>query len=257
MNAQVKPPVTQADAERRARVDLAACHRLAVMYGYHEGIDNHLTLLVPGFEDRFFLAPFGLHWSEVKASDFLVVDLHGKILSGRGPVEDTAFFIHAPIHGSSRKIQCVLHTHMSYATALSLLEDPTLAMCSQNAIGFFGEVSYDCDYNGFALDRAEGERMCAALGDKSVLVLRNHGIVTTGRTVAEAFNSLYFFERAAQTQILAMSTGRPLRIVPQPVVAHMCEQFKASADVDGVSRIDLHFEAMKRVLDRREPDYAS
>ena len=99
--------------------------------------------------------------------------------------------------------------------------------------------------------------MCRALGDKSVLVLRNHGILTTGRSVAEAFNSLYFFERAAQTQILAMSTGRPLRIVPQPVVEHMCEQLKASAEVGGASRIDLHFEAMKRVLDRREPDYAS
>jgi len=257
MNAQMKPPVSKADAERRARVDLAACHRLAVMYGYHEGIDNHLTLLVPGYEDRFFLAPFGLHWSEIKASDFLIVDLYGNVLSGRGPVEDTAFFIHAPIHGSARHIQCVLHTHMPYATALSLLENPTLEMCSQNAIGFYGEISYDCDYNGFALDRAEGERMCAALGHKSVLVLRNHGIITTGRSVAEAFNSLYFFERAAQTQILAMSTGRPLRIVPQPVVDHMCEQFKASADVGGASRIDLHFEAMKRVLDRREPDYAS
>jgi ribulose-5-phosphate 4-epimerase/fuculose-1-phosphate aldolase len=257
MNAQVKPPVVQADSERAARVDLAACHRLAVMYGYHEGIDNHLTLLVPGYDDRFFLAPFGLHWSEVKASDFLIVDLEGNVLSGRGPVEDTAFFIHAPIHGCARRIRCVLHTHMPYATALSMLEDPTLEMASQNAIGFHGEVSYDCDYNGFALDRAEGERMTRALGDKSVLMLRNHGVLTTGRSVADAFNSLYFFERAAQTQVLAMSTGRPLRIVPRPVVDHMCEQFKVSADVGGASRIDLHFEALKRVLDRREPDYAS
>ena len=99
--------------------------------------------------------------------------------------------------------------------------------------------------------------MQASLGQASHLVLRNHGVLTTGRTVADAFNSLYFFERAAQTQVLAMSTGRPLRVVPRPVVDHMCEQFKVSADVGGASRIDLHFDALKRVLDRREPDYAS
>ena len=256
MNAQVKPPLAQADAERQARIDLAACHRLAVMYGYHEGIDNHLTLLVPGYDDRFLLAPFGLHWSEVRASDFLVVDLHGHVLSGRGPVEDTAFYIHAPIHGVERHIRCVLHTHMPYATALSMLEDPTLEMSSQNAIGFHGQVAY-CDYNGFALDRGEGERMARALGEKSVLVLRNHGVVTTGRSVAEAFNSLYFFERAAQTQVLAMSTGCPLKIVEQAVIDRLCVQFKESEKVGDVTRTDLHFDALKRLLDRREPDYAT
>lgn len=257
MNALVKSPSNQADAERQARIDLAASHRLAVMYGYHEGIDNHFTLLVPGYDDRFFLAPFGLHWSEIKASDFLVVDFHGNVLSGRGPVEDTAFFIHAPMHASARQIRCVLHTHMPYGTALSMLEDPTLLMASQNAIGFHGQIAYDCDYNGFALDRSEGERMTRALGDKSVLVLRNHGVVTTGRTVAEAFNSLYFFERAAETQVLALSTGKPIRVVPPSVVDYTYKQFIAAEAVGGSSRTDLHFEALKRVLDRREPDYAS
>ncbi len=144
-------------AERRARVDLAAAHRLAVHYGSHEGIDNHFTLLLPGHADRFLLAPFGLHWSEVRASDFLVVDFAGNVLAGKGPVEDTAFHIHAPLHAARPDVQCVLHTHMPYATALSMLEDPALLMASQNAIGFDGLVAL-CDYAGFALDSSEGAR---------------------------------------------------------------------------------------------------
>lgn len=245
-----------AAARRQARVDLAACHRLAVMYGFHEAIDNHFTLMVPGYDDRFFLAPHGLHWSEVRASHFLVVDFTGNVLEGEGPVEDTAFFIHAPIHAGPRGIRCVFHTHMPHATALSMLDDPVLQMASQNAVGFHREVAYDCDYNGFALDRTEGERLAACLGDCSVLLLRNHGVLTTGLSVAEAFNSLYFFERAAQTQLLAQASGKPLRILPREVVERTRAQFDLAEHVDGMSRIDLHFAALKRILDRREPDYA-
>jgi len=241
--------------EWQARIDLAASHRLAVHFGYNEGIDNHFTLLVPGYTDRFFLAPFGLHWSEIRASDFLVVDFAGNKLMGEGPVEDTAFHIHAPLHAARPDARCVMHTHMPYATALSLLEEPELLMASQNAIGFAGLVA-QCEYAGFALDSGEGRRMAAALGQKTVLLLRNHGVVTTGRSVAEAFNTLYFFERAAMVQILAQSTGQPLRVVPEPVLSRTVEQYTTSAEVEGLDRIELHFAALKRMLDRREPDYA-
>ena len=242
-------------AERQARIDLAAAHRLAVHYGYHEGIDNHFTLLLPGYADRFLLAPFGLHWSEVRASDFLVVDFAGNVLAGAGPVEDTAFHIHAPLHAARPDVQCVLHTHMPYATALSMLEDPTLLMASQNAIGFDGLVAL-CDYAGFALDSSEGARMARALANKMVLLLRNHGIVATGTSVADAFNTLYFFERAAMTQILAQSSGHAVHTVPEPVLRRTVEQYTTSANVEGLDRIELHFAALKRMLDRREPDYA-
>jgi ribulose-5-phosphate 4-epimerase/fuculose-1-phosphate aldolase len=242
-------------AEWQARVDLAAAHRLAVHFGYNEGIDNHFTLLVPGHTDRFLLAPFGLHWSEIRASDFLVVDFAGSKLAGEGPVEDTAFHIHAPLHAARPDLRCVMHTHMPYATALSLLEQPELLMASQNAIGFAGLVAL-CDYAGFALDSGEGRRMAAALGEKAVLLLRGHGVVTTGKSVAEAFNTLYFFERAAMVQILAQSTGHRLRVVPEPVLGRTVEQYTASAEVEGLDRIELHFAALKRMLDRREPDYA-
>jgi ribulose-5-phosphate 4-epimerase/fuculose-1-phosphate aldolase len=257
MNARVDAQTFGNAAEHAARVDLAACHRLAVHFGYHEGIDNHLTLLVPGYDDRFLLAPFGLHWSEVRASDFLVVGLDGRVISGAGPVEDTAFCIHAPIHAGARRIDCVLHTHMPYATALSMLENPTLEMANQSALGFHRQVAYDPDYNGLALDRNEGERMAAVLGDRSVLLLANHGVLTVGRSVAEAFNNLYFFERAAQAQVLALSTGRALRMVPAAVVERTAAQFAASTAVAGLDRIDLHFSALKRMLDRSQPDYAT
>lgn len=242
-------------AERQARIDLAAAHRLAVHFGFHEGIDNHLTLLVPGHADRFLLAPFGLHWSEVRARDFLVVDFAGQILRGEGPVEDTAFHIHAPLHAARPDVACVLHTHMPYATALSMLEAPALLMASQNAIGFNGLVAL-CDYEGLALDIGEGARMARALGSKTVLLLRNHGVVATGTSVADAFNTLYFFERAAMTQILAQSSGLTLRTVPDDVLHRTTEQYTASSEVAGLDRIELHFAALKRMLDRREPDYA-
>jgi len=257
MNATLKSVSPHPEAERQARIDLAACHRVAVRFNLHEGIDNHLTLLVPGYRDRFYLAPFGLHWSEVRARDFLVVDFAGQVLSGTGPVEDTALFIHLPVHRLVGHAGCVLHTHMPYATALCMLENPRLEMAIQSAIGFHGEIAYDLNYNGLAFDAAEGERLARALGDQSVLMMANHGVLVVGKTVAQAFERLYFLERACQAQVLALSTGRALRLVPERVLQATLAQFKAGTKVAGLERTELHFAALKRLLDRHEPDYAS
>jgi ribulose-5-phosphate 4-epimerase/fuculose-1-phosphate aldolase len=257
MNASLKPVQTSADAERAARVDLAACYRLADRFGLNEGIDNHLTLLVPGYSDRFLLAPFGMHWSEVKASDFLVVDFSGRVLSGQGSVEDTALYIHQPVHRLSPQGRCVLHTHMPYATALCMLENPRLEMAVQSALGFYNDVAYDPNYNGLAFDVSEGERLARSLGDKSVLMMANHGVLVVGKTVPQAFERLYFLERAAQAQVLALSTHRPLQLIPESVVKMTVAQFGAGATVGGRDRADLHFDALKRVLDRSDSDYAS
>jgi len=244
-------------SEREARVDLAACHRLADHFGLNEGIDNHMTLLVPGHFDRFLLAPFGLHWSEVRASDFMVIDFSGRMLSGAGPIEDTALYIHLPVHRSSPRARCVLHTHMPYATALSMLENPRLEMAVQSAIGFHEQIAYECDYNGLAYDAAEGERLARALGEKSVLMMANHGVLVVAESVAEAFERLYFLERASQAQVLALSTGRALKRVPDPIVRATAAQFKSGAKVGGQDRAELHFDALKRLLDRNQADYAS
>ncbi|MGC1522911.1 MAG: aldolase [Steroidobacteraceae bacterium] len=257
MNASLKPIHTPSEAERHARIELAACYRLADRFGLNEGIDNHMTVLVPGHADRFLLAPFGRHWSEVKASDFLVVDFDGRILSGQGLVEDTALYIHQPVHRLSPQGRCVLHTHMPYATALNMLENPRLEMAVQTALGFYGDVAYDANYSGLAFDMSEGERMARVLGEKSVLMMANHGVLVVGKTIPQAFERLYFLERAAQAQVLALSTGRPLKLIPEPVIRKTLAQFSVGTTVGGRDRAELHFEALKRVLDRSASDYAN
>jgi ribulose-5-phosphate 4-epimerase/fuculose-1-phosphate aldolase len=257
MNASLKSVQTQCDAERQARIDLAACYRLAAHFGLNEGIDNHLTLLVPGHSDRFLLAPFGLHWSEVKASDFMVIDFNGQMQSGRGPVEDTALHIHLPVHRLAPRARCVLHTHMPYATALCMLENPRLEMAVQSALAFHDDIAYDADYQGLAFDSSEGERLARALGSKSVLMMGNHGVLVVGESVPQAFERLYFLERASQAQVLALSTGRPLKLIPEPVVRSTLAQFSSGGMVGGRDRAELHFDALKRLLDRSQADYAS
>jgi ribulose-5-phosphate 4-epimerase/fuculose-1-phosphate aldolase len=257
MSASLRPVPVAGDAERQARIDLAACHRLADHFGLNEGIDNHLTLLVPGHADRFLVAPFGLHWSEVRASDFMVVDFNGEVSSGPGVIEPTALYIHLPVHRLAPRARCVLHTHMPHATALTMLENPRLEMAVQTALGFYEDIAYDSLYNGLALDYAEGERMARVLGDKSVLMLSNHGVLVIGETAPQAFERLYFLERAAQAQVLALSTGRGLRVIPDSVIRATIEQFGSGGQVGGRDRPDLHFEALKRLLDRSEADYAS
>jgi ribulose-5-phosphate 4-epimerase/fuculose-1-phosphate aldolase len=256
MNAHVTPLSADNEAQRRARVDLAACHQLAAHFGLNEGIDNHLTVLVPGYTDRFYLAPFGLYWSEVKASDLLVLDFNGQVLSGKGSVEDTAKFIHTPVHRLSPQGECVLHTHMPYATALSMLENPRLEMAVQTALGFYDDIAYDMNYSGLALDASEGERLARVLGEKSILLMGNHGALVVAKTLPVAFERLYFLERAAQAQILALSTGRALRLLDEAVVRKTAAQFSGCSTVDGVERSEMHFDALKRLLDRKQSDYA-
>ncbi len=257
MNASLKPLQSLTEAERQARVDLAASYRLAAHFGLNEGIDNHLTLMVPGHADRFLLAPFGLHWSEIKASDFMVIDFEGRMVSGRGPVEDTALHIHLPVHRLAPHARCVLHTHMPHATALCMLENPRLEMAVQSALMFHEDIAYDLRYNGLAFDQREGERLARALGSKSVLMMGNHGVLAVGESVPRAFERLYFLERASQAQVLALSTGRPLRLIPDPVVRATTAQFASGGSVGGRDRAELHFEALKRMLDRTQADYAT
>ena len=255
MNAS-REPVWRSEAERRARIDLAACHRLAARFGFSEGIDNHMTMLVPGHSERFYLAPFGLLWSEVKASDLLELDFTGTVVAGSGLVEDTALYIHLSVHRLMPQARCVLHTHMPHATALSMLEDPRLEMAGQNALGFHDDIAY-VDYQGLALDYSEGERLARALDGKPIALLRNHGVLVTAHTAAQAFERLYFLERACQAQLLALSSGRKLRILPESIVQATAAQLGSCVSVGGEGRTELHFGALKRLLDRSEADYAS
>lgn len=232
------------------RVDLAAALRGAALHGLNEGVCNHFSLEVG--EDRYLINPQGLHWSEVTAGDMLLIDGAARVLEGRHPLEPTAFFIHSRIHRMHRHATAVLHTHMPYATAITLIEDGRLEMCNQNALRFHGRVGYDDVYNGFALDTAEGERIAARLAGRDVLFMASHGVTVVGRSLAWAFDDLYYLERACMHQALAvgMAGGRPLRRVPDA----MCERVAAQAEGER-QQSDLMFEAIKRRLDRESPGW--
>ncbi|MBX6321492.1 MAG: aldolase [Rhodospirillaceae bacterium] len=240
-----------ADPVQQARIDLAAALRMAVRYGLHEGVCNHFSVMVAGDPPRFLINPYGTHWSRLRASDMLLVAVDGTVLEGDGEPETTAFCIHARIHVANPRATCVLHTHMPYATALTTVLETRLEPISQNALRFHDDVAYDERFNGLALDVAEGDRMAAALGDKRVLFLANHGVIVIGRTVAETFDDLYYLERAAQLQVLALSMGKPLRRIDEATA-----RATFGNRTDRLHYAHAHFGALKRLLDHDEPDYA-
>lgn len=237
-------------AESAVRVDLAAALRWASHLELGEGICNHFSVALPGQSDRFLINPQGLHWSEVTPGDLVVVDAHGRKVSGRHSVEPTAFFIHGCIHRGKPAAKCVLHTHMPYATALTVVQGGRLDWASQTSLKFHDRVAYDEHYNGLAIDEAEGDRMCAQLGEAEVLFLANHGVIVTGQSIATTFDDLYYLERACMLQVIAMGTGRPLRTVTESVAAKTGRQM---AEESGQAA--LHFEAIKRMLDRDDPGW--
>lgn len=246
--ASVREP--SPDLAVEARRDLAAALRWAVRMNFHEGVCNHFSLALPGSADRYLINPHGLHFSEMTASDLLVVDGKGRVVEGTRPLEPTAFFVHSRIHRSRPSAKCVLHTHMPHATALTMIEGGRLEPCLQTSLRFHGVVAYDDDYRGLVLDEAEGDRIAAALGDCRVLFLANHGVIVVGPTLAEAFDDLYYLERACQAQLLAMSTGKPLRIVGDNLARAVQRQIAETSNFAA-----LHFAALRRILDREAPDY--
>ncbi len=254
MSVQQLTPRPAADAVRQAKVHLAAALRLAVLDGLEEGIDNHFTMMVPGYTDRYLLLPYGLHWSEARASDIIVFNDAGETLEGNGVVELSAQCIHAPMHRLTGA-KVVLHTHQPWATALNMLKNNRLLPATQTAAFFHNRIAYDDHYQGLAKTMAEGERLAALLQGKQAMFLKNHGVITVGDTVAQAYKRLYKLEKACQTQLLAMSSGQPLEVMSDAVVAEV--QQRAPADRHPSSERDrLYFEAMMRVLDRVNPGYA-
>ncbi|HSF14591.1 MAG TPA: class II aldolase/adducin family protein [Vicinamibacteria bacterium] len=234
------------------RIELAAAYRLAVRHDLCEGINNHFTARAG--KDRFLVLPHGLHWSEVTASRLLLVDGQGSVHAGEGEVEPSALYIHSRILRARPEAGAVLHTHQTYATAIASLDKGRLLPVSQNALRFHERIAYDDSYQGAADHAAEGERLASMLGTKDVLFHSNHGVIVVGPSVAKAYDDLYFLERAAKVQILAQATGKTLRFVADDVA-------RAYVRPDRPNNLDKqaeeHFAALKRVLDRDEPDYAS
>ena len=234
------------EAEWHLRVDLAAAFHLAVANNLHEAIANHFSAVLP--DNRHFLVnPFGLHFSEITASNLIVCDFNGNVVSGDGAPSPSAHHIHAPIHRFVPRAKVLLHTHQPHATALTMIASGRLEWALQTACRFYGRVAYDTDYDGVALSDSVGERMAKILGEADVLFLGNHGIITAAPTVAQAFDDLYFVERVAQTQILAMSTGRPLTLLAPEMIERVATQTRHERFELGY--IERHFEAQKRLLD--------
>ena len=171
--------------------------------------------------------PLWLGLPEITASRLLVCDFHGNVVAGEGVPEATAFFIHARVHKNVPRARAAFHTHMPNATALAMLEGPPLVWAGQTALKFYGRTVVDEDYNGLALDEAEGDRIAAAIGDADIVFMKNHGVMVVGPTIAEAWDDLYYLERACEAQRLAMSTGRTLKPVP-PEMAR--EDLRPDAD---------------------------
>ena len=208
------------------RTELAACFQLAARHGLEEGICNHFSAMVPGRDDLFFVNPYGYAFEEITADNLLVCDFHGQVVDGEGQPEATAFHIHARLHQRLPRVKVAFHTHMPHATALCLLQGPPLLWLGQTALKFYGRTAVDEHYNGLALDASEGDRIASAMGNADILFLKNHGVIVAGPTLAEAWDDLYYLERAAQVQLLAMATQRELLPVPHDIAQHAYEQMR-------------------------------
>lgn len=247
-----KTPIKRHYDIEQARTDLTAALRTASRMGLSEGVCNHFSLEVPGEADKFLINPQGLHWSEITPGDLMLVNSEGHIVDGRHVVEPTAFFIHYRVHALTKK-KCVLHTHMPWATSLTLLEDPTLeTRANQNAMRFHGRIAYDLEFGGPALGDEEGERIAGATGGKDVVFMAHHGVMVCNDRIDYAFDDLYYLERSCMVQVMAQSTGKRLKLVSEEMATQVCEQIEGERQ-----QSELHFAALKRLLDRDEPGWSN
>jgi ribulose-5-phosphate 4-epimerase/fuculose-1-phosphate aldolase len=234
------------------RRDLAAAFRWLARLDMHESVANHLSVAVSADGTRFLINPRGRHFRRVCASELLLLDARDRTTLERPDAPDpTAWYLHAHLHSSLPQARCVMHVHSRYATALACLQDCTMYPIDMNTMRFFNRVALDEGFAGMALSDEEGKRVARLLdGGKTILLMANHGVLVTGRSVAAAFDELYYFERAAQTLLMCYSTGKPLRIVPDSIAALTERQWRDY----GQLALD-HLDNIKAILDEEEPSY--
>ena len=253
-------PANGIDADEwQTRVDLAACYRLV---DFHDMTDlhlNHISARVPGHENYFLINPFGMMYEEITASSLIKVDLDGKIIANSNPdygINLAGYVIHSAIHAARPDVACVLHTHTNAGMAVSSLKCGLLPL-TQTALRW-DKIAYH-DFEGVAVDVDERERIVEDLGDCEVMILRNHGLLSVGTSIGQAFNSIYRLERACQTQLLAQACNTEISLPSPDSIAKANEQLRAmpSPDAKGRNRPHgtLEWPALKRMLDRRDPSY--
>jgi len=239
-------------AEWETRVNLAAAYRLAAHFRFTDLIYTHITARVPGEDGHFLINPYGLRWEEITASNLVKIDVEGnKVCSSTYPVNPAGFTIHSAIHRSSHDAAWIMHTHSRAGVAVSTMEEGLLPL-NQIALQFYSRISYH-DYEGIALDLAERERIVASLGNNQALVLRNHGLLTTGATAGQMFNNMFYLERACEIQVASLSMGQPLRLVPDDLARHVAAQYDSPMGEDDDTA--LEWAAHLRMLEEHHKDY--
>lgn len=233
------------------REDLAAMFRLAVSHDWHEGVANHFSAATNDDGTQFLINPRWVHFSHVTASNLLHCDANDTSVMARDDAPDpSAWGIHSAIHRKNANARVVLHLHPPYATALAALKDPTIKPIDQVTARYYNRVAYDLDFGGIAHGDEEGDRIAEALGDKSVMMMGNHGVTTVGQTVAEAFDAMYHLERAARTLVLAYSTGQEISVMSDNLAESTAQDWEVYKGAEFA-----HFAEKKRMLDKTEPDY--
>ena len=238
----------------RERTELAASFRWIERMNMHEAVGNHLSLAVNADGTQFLMNPNLVHFSLIKASDLILIDANDpKTLHRPDAPDKAAWGLHGAIHRRCPHHRCLMHVHSVYATILACLEDSNLPPLDQNAAMFFNRTVIDENYGGLAFDQ-EAERCASALNDpsKKVMIMGNHGVMVMGDTVAETFNRLYYFERAAETYIKALQTGRTLRVLSDEVAEKVAFQ---NDNYHGFA--ERHLENLMTILDNESSDYAS
>jgi len=238
-------------AEWQLRVDLAAAFRLAAEFGWHEAVANHFSLAVMADGKKFLMNPRWRYFARIKASELLLLDADDKETMSRPDAPDaSAWCIHGHIHGALPHARCILHVHPPYATAVASLADPTIKPIEQNTARYYKRIAIDLGYGGIADNEEEGRRLVQVLGNMRRAMLGNHGVLVVADTVAEAFDDLFYLERACQTLVLAYSTGQKLNVMSDEVAertARGWEDYKDAAF--------SHFEELKGILDAKDPSY--
>ena len=254
MTTAAKPTTIRdqvSEAEWQARLDLAAAYRLVALYGWDDLIFTHISARVPGPEHHFLLNPYGMMFEEVTASSLVKIDLSGnKVSDSPHFINPAGFTIHSAVHAAREDALCVMHLHTDYGIAVSAQEKGLLPI-SQQAMFPLASLAYH-DYEGLALNEEEKPRLVADLGDKNYMILRNHGLLTVGKSVAEAFLSMYILERACRIQILAQSGGGDLHSVPNDIIDLTAKQMSAVTVGQGA---DLTWPGLLRKLDRIDSSF--
>lgn len=234
------------------RVDLACAFRWTARLNMHEAVANHFSLAVNADGTQFLMNPNQVHFSRIRASELLLIDANDPAtMSGPNAPDPTAWGLHGAVHRNCPHARCVMHVHSIHATVLASLADSTLPPIDQNSAMFFRRQVVDANYGGLAFEE-EGERCSQLLADPAiqVMVMGNHGILVIGETVAEAFNRMYYFERAAETYIKALWTGRPLRTLSDEIAAKVADEMDHYP-----GQAERHLAELKAILDDQEPAY--